>query len=349
MRIGIATVYSPGIRGGAELHAQGLADALRAAGHSIHMVRLPFNYWPSREVWRSMDIWEGQDWTPYGGGQIELMICLKFPAYLLNHPNKAVWLLHQHRPAYELFGSQSGFTTTPEDLALRERIIRTDSLSLGSGSPVYTNSQRVSERLLHFNGINSAPLYHPPFGAEDFACSEALPFIFYPSRLETLKRQHLLIEAIAECPAPVGAVIAGEGGARKDLERLIEKLDVGHRVRLVGHIDRQQMLDLYANCLGVFFGPFDEDYGYVTLEAMLSGKPVITCTDSGGPLEFVRHDETGFITAPHSQSVAQAIGRLADDPARAREMGLAGRAAYEEAGISWMQVVSALTKGRPER
>ena len=39
--------------------------------------------------------------------------------------------------------------------------------------------------------------------------------------------------------------------------------------------------------LGVIFPPLDEDYGYVTLEAMLAAKPVITCTDSGGPLEFV--------------------------------------------------------------
>jgi glycosyltransferase involved in cell wall biosynthesis len=346
MRIGIATVYSPGVRGGAELHAQGLADALHAAGHLIHMVRLPFAYWPSSEVGRSMEIWESQDFTPYGGGQIDLMICLKFPAYLLSHPNRAIWLLHQHRPAYELFDTDAGFASTPEDLDLRERIIRADNESLGSGVPLFTNSRRVSERLLHCNGIASAPLYHPPFGAQDFSCQEPLPYIFYPSRLEGLKRQHLLIEAIAACPSPVGAVISGDGGSRQGLERLVEKLDVHDRVRLVGHIDRGEMLEFYANCLGVFFGPYDEDYGYVTLEAMLSSKPVITCTDSGGPLEFVRHNETGFIVAPEPQSIAQAIGLLAADSARAREMGLAGRAAYDLSGISWMHVVSTLTRGQ---
>ncbi|WP_172124350.1 MULTISPECIES: glycosyltransferase [unclassified Devosia] len=343
MRVGIATVYTPGIAGGAELHAQGLSDALHAAGHLVHHLRMPFTYWPAAEIGRSMDAWASMDFTRYGGGQIDKIICLKFPTYLLDHPNKAVWLLHQHRAAYELYGTPMGFEDRPENAALRDRIIAADTAALGAVTPVWTNSQRVSERLHKYNGIASAPLYHPPHGAEQFRCEAALPYIFYPSRLETLKRQHLLIEAIAQCNSPVGAVLSGEGGTRAELERLIEQYDLGNRVRLVGHITRDQLLDLYANALGVFFGPFDEDYGYITLEAMLSAKPVITCTDSGGPLEFVRDGQTGFVVPPDAPAIAAAIAALAGNPAQAQAMGAAGRNAYDAAGISWTKVVETLT------
>jgi glycosyltransferase involved in cell wall biosynthesis len=345
MRVGIATVYTPGIAGGAELHAQGLRDALHAEGHLVHHLRMPFTYWPAAEINRSMDAWASMDFSRYGGGQIDTMICLKFPTYLLDHPRKAVWLLHQHRAAYELYGTPLGFADNSDNAALRDRILAADTEALGRTTPVWTNSQRVSERLRQFNGLPSTPLYHPPHRADDFFCNEALPYIFYPSRLETLKRQHLLIEAIAQCSSPVGAVLSGEGGTRPELERLIEQYDLGDRVRLVGHITRTQLLELYANALGVFFGPFDEDYGYITLEAMLSSKPVITCTDSGGPLEFVRDGDTGFVVPPTAPAIASAIAALADDPARAKTMGAAGRSAYDSAGISWTRVVQTLLGG----
>jgi glycosyltransferase involved in cell wall biosynthesis len=102
------------------------------------------------------------------------------------------------------------------------------------------------------------------------------------------------------------------------------------------------MLSWYANSLGVFFRPYDEDYGYVTLEAMLSAKPVITCSDSGGPREFVLDGETGFVVEPRPELVADAIDRLAANPGRAAQMGQNGLASYASLGITWDHVVSTL-------
>ena len=49
------------------------------------------------------------------------------------------------------------------------------------------------------------------------------------------------------------------------------------------YISDEEKLRLYANCLGVIYPPLDEDYGYITLEAMLAQKPVVTTRDAGGP------------------------------------------------------------------
>ena len=124
--------------------------------------------------------------------------------------------------------------------------------------------------------------------------------------------------------------------------KLVEQLGLQQRVRFLGCIDHNTMRQLYSNCLAVFFGPFDEDYGYITLESMLSGKPVITCDDSGGPLEFVQNDHTGFVLPPDPQPIAEAVARLAADIPRARQMGQNGLAHYRSLNIGWDSVVQTL-------
>ena len=112
-------------------------------------------------------------------------------------------------------------------------------------------------------------------------------------------------------------------------------------MRRVGRVSEEELLSGYANSLGVFFAPYDEDYGYVTLEAMLSGKPVITCTDSGGPLEFV-DPETGFVVEPEPENVAAAVDAMYSDRQGAVDKGQAGLQKYHRMNISWDNVVSKL-------
>jgi glycosyltransferase involved in cell wall biosynthesis len=343
MRVGIATVASPGIEGGAEAHARNLAAAFRDAGHLVQTLEMPFYYAPPGAARISMERWEAFDFLPYRGGQIDRMVCLKFPAYAIRHPGKVVWLLHQHRPVYDLWDTPYGLSpASAEAAALREAVMAFDRRHL-QDAPVFANSRRVAERLRDYNGLGSTPLYHPPSEAERFHCFPAEPYIFFPSRFETLKRQELLVRAITLSTSRVTAVFAGTGGQFERIRALVEELGAGDRVRLLGSVTRAEVIELYANALGVFFGPLDEDYGYVTLEAMLSGKPVITCTDSGGPLEFVVEGETGFVAPPEPAAIADAIDRLAAAPARAAALGRNGRARYDGLGISWSAVVEALS------
>jgi len=340
MRVLVLSVQVPFVRSGAEAQAEGLVAALRRLGHQAELVTMPFRFSPPQAVMRCMEIWESEDLMNLDGYRPDCIICLKFPAYYAQHRHKIVWLIHQHRQVYELWTEAAA--REPDACAMREQIFQKDWIYLSGASKLRTESRTVSARLKRFNNIEAQPLYHPPPRAESYYTLPPQPYVFYPSRLEDLKRQELLIRAMQYTRSRVFALIAGEGGARARLEALIEELGLSDRVRLLGRIPDEDLPSYYACSLGVFFGPRDEDYGYVTLEAMLSAKPVITCTDSGGPLEFVRDGETGYVVEPEPERVAEAIERLAERPARSVELGRAGRLAYESLGISWERVVCEL-------
>ena len=141
---------------------------------------------------------------------------------------------------------------------------------------------------------------------------------------------------------PMVALIAGDGGQYHALATRIEALGVGHKVRLLGRISNEEKRAFFAHARCVFFGPHDEDYGYVTLEAMLSSKPVITCTDSGGPLEFVIDRETGLIAEPTPEALAAAFDSLWEDRRQAKAWGEAARTRYDGLNLSWETVVNKL-------
>lgn len=339
MRIVVASVQVPFVAGGAELLAQGLVGALRGAGHATELVTLPFRFFPVDEVDRAMRAWEAEDFARLNLYEPELVICLKFPAYGLAHPRKVAWLLHQHRSAYDLLPADA----PPAELALAQRVAAFDRRHL-EGCRRFTISARVSARLAATTGLDSTPLAHPPFEAEKFYGADPLPYVLAPGRLEHGKRHDLLIRAMADVRSPVGALIVGEGGQQAALAALAAECGVAPRVRLVGRVPWDELRALYARALAVYYGPVDEDYGYVTLEAMLSHKPVVTCTDSGGPLEFVADGETGRVVPPEPEAVAAAIDALAQDRAQARRWGEAGHARYRSLDLRWDRVIARLTE-----
>jgi glycosyltransferase involved in cell wall biosynthesis len=166
-------------------------------------------------------------------------------------------------------------------------------------------------------------------------------------RLETVKRVDIAISAMAHVPAPTRLVIAGEGTFRHGLERRIEELGLEGRVSLLGAVDEATLVDLYAGARGVVFAPFDEDYGYVTLEAFEARKPVVTSSDSGGVLEFVRHEVNGLVCEPEPAALGACLATLAERPAMAAALGEAG---YDSTrAISWDGVVAALTASPARR
>jgi len=126
------------------------------------------------------------------------------------------------------------------------------------------------------------------------------------------------------------------------LKLLAEKLGVQSRIEWMGNLTETQKYKAYAESVAVVFPPVDEDYGYITLEAMLSSKPVITCTDSGGALEFVQHEKTGLITEPTAEALAEALDKLWREPKLAAEYGRQGRTHYDQLDLSWSHIVNRL-------
>jgi glycosyltransferase involved in cell wall biosynthesis len=126
---------------------------------------------------------------------------------------------------------------------------------------------------------------------------------------------------------------------------LVKKFGVADRVCLRGFVAESEIIELYANALGVCYLPFDEDYGYVTLEGMLSGKPVVVASDGGGATEFIEHQSEGLIVAPEPRALADSLDSLYADRVRARALGLRGLEKLKAMNLSWQHVVESLING----
>jgi len=149
------------------------------------------------------------------------------------------------------------------------------------------------------------------------------PFVLSVNRLDRAKRVDLLIEAAARRGMDV--VIVGDGPDRGRLESL-----ANGQARFTGRIPEQELADLYARCRAVFYAPVDEDFGMVPFEAFRAGKPVVTTTDAGAPLDVVHERETGRVVEPTVDAVADALA-IGEDEARA--WGQAGKALAER--VTW--------------
>jgi len=339
MNIIVAANITPFLRGGADFHIQGLVTALQQHGHQVDLVRLPFFFHPLPALSTLMDYCQTLDLSAPNGQQVDKLISLQFPEFAIQHHDHTAWVMHQHRAVYELYDEQKADDGLR---ALRSRIIDYDNDSFSRTRAVFANSKRVADRLQRFNGVAATPLYHPPANFQRFYCDEALPYIFCPSRFETLKRQTLLLEALSKMHKPVNVVFSGVGGTLGQCQQLVEQYGLQDCVRFLGHISEEEKFAFYAHASAVFFAPFDEDYGYITLEAMLSGKPVLSCEDSGGPLEFVQHGRNGWVCPPDAEAIAQQLAWIADHPAKVRDMGQYAKVSITEKNISWDNVVASL-------
>jgi glycosyltransferase involved in cell wall biosynthesis len=342
----ICTTQVPFTTGGAESHVDGLRRALVKAGYNAEVVALPFKWYPPSEIMRSALAWRLLDLSEANGKPVDLVIGMKFPAYLVAHERKVLWIMHQYRAAYNLWGTPfDDLSTYPDGAQVRGWIRTADTRLIPQAKKVFANSKTVADRLRIYNKIESQPLYHPPPRAESLRCGEQGDYIFYPSRLEPQKRQELLIEAARLLKTPLKIIIAGGSRDAKPYESLIRKHNLGDRVCLLGFVEESEMIDLYANALGICYLPFDEDYGYVTLEGMLSGKPVIVASDGGGATEFIEHEREGFIVEPEPRAIAESLDSVYANRARARAMGERGREKLKAMNLSWEHVVESLISG----
>jgi glycosyltransferase involved in cell wall biosynthesis len=252
----------------------------------------------------------------------------------VRHPRKVCWLVHQHRAAYELCGTEySDFGYDEADVALRDRVMALDEEMLGECLGLYTISRTVSARLTRYNGLASTPLYHPPLIAPLLRSGPYGSYILSVGRLESNKRVHLAIAALAHLPSHIRLAIVGEGSQRHVLEAEAHACGVDDRITWLGAIDDARLVELYSDALAVLYAPYDEDFGRVTLEAFLARRPVITAHDSGGTLEFVKDGVNGFVVAPTPDAIADAVCALDADRQKAASFGDAG---YDLARtISW--------------
>jgi glycosyltransferase involved in cell wall biosynthesis len=331
----------PFIEGGAEMHVSGLVAELQRQGYRAERASIPFKWYPKEELLKQAAAWRLVDLTESNGTPIETVIATKFPTYFVRHPNKVTWLFHQYRAIYDLCGTPfSEFTHTEPDVRLRDKLIALDNEVLSESRRLFTNARNTAARLAKYNGLDAEPLYHPPPLAGRLRAGKQGEYVLSVGRLEGTKRVDLIIRALARADRATRLIVAGDGPLRGQLEALAAVEGVRSRVTFTGMVGPEALVDLYADALAVVFPPFDEDYGYVTLEAFLARKPVLTTTDAGGPLEFVEDAVTGLVTSPDPEAMGAAIARVAGDRRFASGLGEAG---FERARrITWDGVVERL-------
>jgi len=331
----------PFVHGGAELHVRGLVAELTRRGYRAERASVPFKWYPKEELLTHAAAWRMIDLSESNGERIDTVIATKFPTYFVRHPNKVTWLFHQYRAIYDLCGTPySEFDHTERDVALRDRLMALDNEMLGESTRLFANARNTAARLARYNGLTAEPLYHPPPVAGELVWGPAADYVLSVGRLEANKRVDLVIRALAHVDFRVRLIVVGEGPLRGHLEATAAAAGVADRVTFTGGVDRARLVQLYSGALSVVFPPYDEDYGYVTLEAFLARKPVVTTTDAGGPLEFVDDGVNGCVVEPIADALGEAIGRLAADPKLAQRLGDAG---YERArAITWDGVVDTL-------
>jgi glycosyltransferase involved in cell wall biosynthesis len=321
---------------------RGLVRELRARGYEAELVSVPFKWYPKEEILPHAAAWRLLDLSESNGRPVDLVIASKFPSYFVRHPRKVAWLIHQYRAAYELCGTPySDFQHTELDVGLRDTLMRLDTEMLGECRAIFTNAKNTAARLAKFNGLAAEPLYHPSRLAPRLKPGPYGDYVLSVGRIESVKRVDLAVRALAHSGSgSIRLVIAGDGTQRENVERAAHAAGVADRVAFLGTVGDDDLVELYAGALGVVYPPFDEDFGYVTLEAFLARKPVITCRDSGGPNEFVADGVNGYVCDPRPEAVGDAIRRLDAERGRAPVMGEAG---FEVARtITWDGVIEKL-------
>jgi glycosyltransferase involved in cell wall biosynthesis len=339
VRIAVCAPQVPFARGGAEIFADDLVAELRERSHEADLVTVPYKWYPGERVLSQAFLWRLLDLSESDGRSIELVIATKFPSYAVRHPNKVVWLLHQFRQAYELDRTELGqFGESAEDRATRRAVQRLDKVALGEARKLFATSHNVADRIKRSTGLDAEVMPHPPqelpYRTESYD-----DFVLSVGRLDRAKRHELLLDALA-ADASLHCVIVGDGPDRERLESVALQHGLDGRARFAGRVDEQELADLYARCLAVYYAPVDEDFGMVPYEAFLSEKPVVTTTDAGGPLEVVADRRTGLVCEPRAAALAEACSWLRAHVDDAKAWGRAGKEIARR--VSWDETIARL-------
>jgi glycosyltransferase involved in cell wall biosynthesis len=308
----IATASPSGETGGAERFYEGLRNSLCGYDLDARIVPEIPDESSFQAILRSYLKFYDLDLTMFDG-----IITTKAPAHVARHPNHVCYLQHTMRIFYDMFDVE--FPVADSSLKeQREWVQYMDTVALSSPNVkrVFAIGEEVKDRLLKFNGIQSEVLYQATtltgfrHGAFDY--------LFMPGRLHRWKRVNLVIEAMAHVRAPVQLLVSGVGPEEAGLKELAGS---NPRIVFLGRVSDDELLDYYADALAVPFVPYREDFGLVAIEAFHSGKPVITCRDSGEPARMIASFDAGLICDPTPESVARAIDTLYASPAIARRLG----------------------------
>lgn len=322
----VSSTPVPHVYGGMDRLLEGLSGALRQR-HPTDLVTLPVDERTADGVVKGYYEFNKLDLSAY-----DIVISYKAPAYMVSHPVQVLYLSHRLRVFYDLYEPRDAYHAR-----MRRLIQWMDNWAMDPERipHVFTIGRTVSRRLLKWGGIASTPIHHPTTFVP--VAPQTGEYFFTVGRLHAWKRFDLIIRAMKASKADIPLLIAGTGPHEEQLKALAGG---DPRIRFLGHVDEATLQRAYARSLATIFPPINEDLGMVTWEAFLSGKPVLTTTDSGEPAEIVEDGKTGFVTEPTPEAMAARLDWMAAHPGETAAMEEACLGRVKE--VTWERLVDRL-------
>jgi len=340
MKIAVVNSYVPFIQEETDALADTLTTKLSEYGHNVTLVKVPFKCNSPQETLDQVTAVRSLHFKHF----FDLVIPLKFPSYYIKHPKKIIWLLDYSRPLHGLLETRLKATPgTLDDLRINKKIIHYDNLYLRETKKIFTSSKSIFNQLKQFNNCNSEILYPPLINAEKFYCNDYGNYLFFPGKINDIKRQYLAVESMKYTKSNVKLIIAGHVESKNNLislQSIINQNELSNKVKIINRlITEEEKVKLIADSLGCIYTPYNEGYQQVILEAYYSQKPVITCTDSGDTNTFVENHVTGLVVPPAPKVIAEAMDKLYFDKKTTGKMGKIGFGKIRSLNITWDNVI----------
>ena len=362
--------------GGAEKLWWGLQEYInKQTSHNCELIKLPAK---ENGFWELLDSYYA--FYRLDLSHFDMVISGKYPAWAIRHKNHHIYMLHTLRGLYDTYPFKDGKIKTEDERVkkildfmdqkrddtdsffklifalkgkddidpslfafpapfIRKIVHYLDALFMKDVKSFSAISKTVANRREYFPKDAKVLVNYPPSNLERFE-SGSYEYFFTVSRLDNAKRIKDIILSYKNTDISIPLKIAGSGPLQNELKEIAKD---DKRIEFLGFVSDEELIKLYKNAYAVIFVPFEEDYGLITIEAMMSKKSVITYSDSGGVLEFVKDQKTGLVAKANDiKDLSSKLSFLAFDVKLAKEFGENG---YEIVkNITWKNCADKLLK-----
>jgi glycosyltransferase involved in cell wall biosynthesis len=315
MKILVAHVIQPGFSGGAEYLVKNLLIELRVRGHEVEYVEFPLNLSSLSNIPLLCHAFEKIEIQ-----NADLVICTKFPATLIKHKNKVIWLIHHFKNIDpEVFDRLNSI----DNNYLHDFIVNKQVKAIKESSKSFVISSHIQNQIIDKLGVKIDVLRTPVSVNQTKSQAFDGNYIFCGGRINSQKRQDLLIKALSLSKQDYKLQIIGlseDQNYFSYLVSLIKQHKLQDRVllenRFLNDLEFKNLIDFSSLCVYI---PYNEDnFSIFAGMACLSNKLVITASDSGEVATFISQVDSRLVSENNPTDLSRkldfAISELKSSP-----------------------------------
>ncbi|MEA5444048.1 glycosyltransferase family 4 protein [Cyanobium gracile] len=337
----------------------GLAGALIARGHTVERL-VPEGAWPGnlllRRLWFNLTLPKR---LAAAEGRYDLVVGFDIDGFRVAHRCPVPYVCCIKGVLAEESRCESGWPRR-----MLWGLSRLERLNARRAPLVLSTSRYCCERIEEHYGVPAGRLRLVPEGidtglwnlaGEDAAALAALDAAREPRTVLCVARQYprkrvgdliTAFQSVHQRLPSARLVVIGDGPEHRALQELVQRLELGAAVQLLGALaDDGEVRDWYRRSAVFCLPSIQEGFGIVFLEAMASGLPVVSTTATAIP-EVVPHGRSGLLVQPRDPAaLAEAILKLLTNPelqARCRAYGRAhvGAFSWDRVAERFLEAVS---------